>query len=203
MFFERATKQIITSKTNPYTERERIKSLDASLLSFSHSLPPHMRNTKRNLLARAYTSEITGYINLHTLWLQCHCDLYRLMIPGIRESVPEAIQREVPFEYAEECRQLCLRYAVDICSLWSDTLAECDMSRITDQSIGIYAYQCANILVWLWDLDSDNSLRDYLKIISAFLGWLADIYPVVAEVVRFLSSLLRFISQAVTVRIKS
>ncbi|KAJ5975136.1 hypothetical protein N7481_008843 [Penicillium waksmanii] len=104
------------------------------------------------------------------------------MIPGIRESVPEIIQRDVPFDYAEECRELCLQYAIDMCRLWSDTLLECDMSRITDQSLGIYAYQCANILVRLWDLDADSSLRDYLMILSNFLERLTDIYQIVAEI---------------------
>lgn len=105
------------------------------------------------------------------------------MIPGIRESVPELIQRDVPSEYAQDCRKLCLRYAINMCKFWSETLSECDISMITDQSLGIYAYQCAHILVRLWDLDADNSLRGYLTVLSNFLDRLAEIYEVVAEIV--------------------
>ncbi|CAI7660908.1 unnamed protein product [Penicillium pancosmium] len=176
------TKRIISSKESPYAAKKSIKALDANLHDFAHSLPNHLQDNKRNLLSRAYTTELTGYITLHSLWVQCHCDLYRMMIPGIRESVPELIQRDVPIDYAEECRELCLQYAIDMCRLWSDTLLECDMSRITDQSLGIYAYQCANILIRLWDLDLDSSLRDYLMILSNFLERLAEIYQVVAEI---------------------
>lgn len=189
-YIDRVTKRIISSKESPYAAKKSIKALDANLHDFAHSLPNHLQDNKRNLLSRAYTTELTGYITLHSLWVQCHCDLYRMMIPGIRESVPELIQRDVPIDYAEECRELCLQYAIDMCRLWSDTLLECDMSRITDQSLGIYAYQCANILVRLWDLDLDSSLRDYLMILSNFLERLAEIYQVVAEIVCFFFSLL-------------
>ncbi|KAJ5692019.1 hypothetical protein N7462_001442 [Penicillium macrosclerotiorum] len=176
------TKQIISSNANPYSAQDSIQSLDNMLNSFALSLPAHLRDSPRNLLCRAYTSELAGYINLHTLWHQCYCDLYRMMIPGIRESVPELVQRQVPVEYADECRRLCLHHAVGMCKLWSDTLREADISRISDQSIGIYAYQCANVLVNLWDLDRDDTLESSLQTISSFLDHLSLIYPVVAEV---------------------
>lgn len=182
-YFYRVTKQIIAAKASPYAAKSGIQALDTNLLDFINSLPTHLENNKRNLLSRAYTSELTGYITLHSLWIQCHCDLYRMMIPGIRESVPELIQHDVPFDYADECRERCLRYAIDMCRFWSETLHECDISRITDQSLGIYAYQCANILVRLWDLDTDSSLRDHLMILSKFLERLTEIYQVVAEIV--------------------
>ncbi|KAJ5299276.1 hypothetical protein N7476_010833 [Penicillium atrosanguineum] len=176
------TKLIIASKTNPYTARESIRGLDSRLRIFSESLPAHLKESHRNLLCRAYTSDLTGYINLHTLWRQCHCDLYRMMIPGIRESVTEDIQRQVPIDYAENCRRLCLHHALAMCKLWSDTLSEAHVFWLSDQSIGIYAYQCANILVNLWDLDCDAGLKAELTIISSFLDRLAVLYPVVAEI---------------------
>ncbi|KAJ5736658.1 uncharacterized protein N7483_001783 [Penicillium malachiteum] len=167
---------------NPYSTRDEIQNLDNMLSDFALGLPAHLREETKNLLSRAYSSGLTGYINLHTLWHQCYCDLYRLMIPGIRESVTEEVQQQVPVEYANECRRRCLSHAMGICKLWSETLREGDLSRISDQSIGIYAYQCANVLVNLWDLDHDNALKSSLQTIASFLNRLVLIYPIVAEI---------------------
>ncbi|KAJ5110666.1 hypothetical protein N7532_001201 [Penicillium argentinense] len=192
----RVTKQIITNKANPYDSRSEIQALSTKLQMFIASLPAHLQNTLPNLLSRAYTSDICGYVGLHTLWHQCHCDLYRFMIPGIRESIPEYILRTVPTSYADECRRLCLHYANEMCKLWTETMREADMSRITDQAMGIYAYQCANILINLWDLDSqgckpsDCELRRSLAGIVGLLERLAGIYPIVAEIKSEIKSLI-------------
>lgn len=183
LILSRLTKKIISSKTNPYTARDSIKYLDNLLNDFALNLPNHLRDNSRNLLCRAYTSDLAGYVTLHSLWHQCYCDLYRMMIPGIRESVQGSVQQEVPLAYAEQCRKLCLLHAVEMCRLWSDTLHEADLSRLTDQSIGIYTYQCANIISNLWEFGHDDSLKISLQIIASVLERLATIYPIVAEIV--------------------
>lgn len=183
LIMARLTKKIISSKANPYTARDSIQNLDNMLSNFATRLPHHLQDNPRNLLCRAYTSDLAGYVTLHSLWHQCYCDLYRMMIPGIRESVPELVQREVPATYAEQCRSLCLHHAVEMCSLWSDILREADLSRLTDQSIGIYAYQCANIIANLWDLDHDDTLKISLQTIASILERPATMYPIVAEIV--------------------
>lgn len=105
------------------------------------------------------------------------------MIPGIRESVPERVQHEVPAAYAEHCRKICLQHATEMCRIWSDTLREADLSRLTDPLIGIYAYQCANIIASLWDLDHDDTLKISLQTTASILERPAMIYPIVAEIV--------------------
>ncbi|OKP08262.1 hypothetical protein PENSUB_5629 [Penicillium subrubescens] len=108
--------------------------------------------------------------------------ILEMMISGIRESVPEPVQQEVPLSYAEQCRSICLHHAIKMCSLWSDTLREADLTRLTDQSIGIYAYQCANIIANLWELDHDDTLKVSLQTIVSILERPATIYPIVAEI---------------------
>jgi hypothetical protein len=113
-----------------------------------------------------------------------------MMIPGIRESVLESVRREVPDAYAEHCRKICLQHAMEMCRIWSDILREADLSKLTDLSIGIYAYQCANIIARLWDLEHDDSLKISLRATASILERPAMIYPIVAEIVRLRWNLL-------------
>ena len=86
---------------------------------------------------------------LHTFWLQCHCDLDRIAIRGIQESVSDRALRETPQQYTDMLRLRCLGSALQLAQVWSEVIALGLQDPIKDSSISGCAYQCAKIVTVL------------------------------------------------------
>lgn len=183
--FYRKIRQIISARTNPYDERDHLSRLESTLDAFAARLPDHLQLSSRNLLLRAYSPQLMGYLMLHSSWHQCYCDLYRIMIPSIRESVQEDIIQQVPADYAESCQKICINHAVAVCNLWSEILQQVDQLKITDNTIASYVYQGAQIMAHLWNLENgkEKQLRRNFQVMVRILDQLTLIYPVVAKIV--------------------
>ncbi|OKL58639.1 hypothetical protein UA08_06242 [Talaromyces atroroseus] len=181
------TKQIISAKENPYNSRTDFEDIENILEKFMSNLPSHLRYTPNNLIMRAYTPELTEFVILHTLWHLVYCDLFRMMVPGIRESVPQSIHEQIPGDWADSCRHKCLQHAVAACEFLSDVLQHADIERVTDPIAAICVYQCANIIANLWDLDRNvtgggvSRIRQLLSGMDSFLDHLALLYPIVPD----------------------
>ncbi|OJJ67131.1 hypothetical protein ASPBRDRAFT_200302 [Aspergillus brasiliensis CBS 101740] len=178
------TRQIMSARKNPYAERDQLRRLETALDTFAAQLPDHLQLTSRNILLRAYTPHLMGYIVLHSTWHQLYCDLYRMMIPGLRESIHEDILQQVPEAYAASCRKICLDHVVAAGDLWSELLQQADPLTMTDSTFASYVHQSAHILAHLWDLDDgqDQQLRERFQVMIQVLDHLALLYPVVAKI---------------------
>ncbi|GKZ47158.1 hypothetical protein AbraIFM66951_010507 [Aspergillus brasiliensis] len=175
---------IMSARKNPYAERDELRRLETALDTFAAQLPDHLQLTSRNILLRAYTPHLMGYIVLHSTWHQLYCDLYRMMIPGLRESIHEDILQLVPEAYAASCRQICLDHVVAAGDLWSELLQQVERLTMTDSTFASYVHQSAHILAHLWDLDhgQDQQLRERFQVMIGVLDHLALLYPVVAKI---------------------
>jgi hypothetical protein len=99
-----------------------IKRIDRDLQGLVRRLPPDLKYSKRNLVNRPSVSESRFFFVSH-LWVhQIFCDLYRLAIPGMRESSPEIILSLIPQEMLVQAQSDCIRNAVAICDIISDNL---------------------------------------------------------------------------------
>ncbi|KAL1889472.1 hypothetical protein Sste5346_008850 [Sporothrix stenoceras] len=111
------------------------------------------------LMAHATDADADWYLNLHTLFLQCHCDLYRHTVPHLREALrPDVICLCSP-AYVTACQDACLDAAVALCRLWTDA-RQLDFSRNSSRALFLAAcmYQVAHILLHLRNrLDSNGS----------------------------------------------
>lgn len=83
---------------------------------------------------------------LHVHWLQCHCDLYRFLIPGIRESVGEEAIQNTPVQYVEYCQMACITNALRLCDLWGDIIEVGMQDTIDDPFFPISIYQVTQII---------------------------------------------------------
>jgi hypothetical protein len=83
---------------------------------------------------------------LHTMWHQCHCDLYRFMLPGIRESLTaEALKATLP-EYTIYCQTGAVEHAKALVDLFGMVQKVGDQTP-QDPGISICVFQCTRILV--------------------------------------------------------
>ncbi|KAH7632374.1 fungal-specific transcription factor domain-containing protein [Sordaria sp. MPI-SDFR-AT-0083] len=65
----------------------RCAEFKAELDSFEARLPPSFRWSESNLRLRSYSSRLGIFFMTHVWWRQCHLDLYRLFLPGLKEAL--------------------------------------------------------------------------------------------------------------------
>lgn len=140
----RYTKWVIEQDKIPYPTRDKLNDLDHQLHVFRDSLPDQLQLNSRNMFFMAYSRDATGYFMLRSQWEQCRCDLYRFLIPGIRESISEATIASTPADFVTECQVRCLEGAIARCNIWAEShriglhLRNCHLV--------VFVYQCAMII---------------------------------------------------------
>ncbi|KAL1844617.1 hypothetical protein VTK73DRAFT_2155 [Phialemonium thermophilum] len=93
-----------------------------------------------------HSTDAYGFLLLQTLWLQCHCDLYRFLIPGIRECVSQAAFSATPPDYVHFCQSRCLDKATQLCDLWSDVSRLRPALVIDDHLFDVSVYQVTQVV---------------------------------------------------------
>ncbi|CAL5873992.1 uncharacterized protein PFLUO_LOCUS8277 [Penicillium psychrofluorescens] len=145
----RYTKGVRRSGASPVATKGRLEALQRELQTLQDRLPEDLRLSPSQLLLKTHSPDRDGYILLHTLWFQCHCDLYRFLIPGIRESVSEAAMCATPPELIDTYQRACLSNAIQLCDLWSTThanLRNLGEETVDDLFLPVSIYQVAQIL---------------------------------------------------------
>lgn len=100
----------------------------------------------KNLSLRAYSPSLPRFVLLHVWWHQCHCDLYRFLIPGFRESISRALLSRVSLELSQHCQSQCLAHARSLAEIFELLQTLESETPIIEASLAVPAYQCANIL---------------------------------------------------------
>ncbi|KAK0111361.1 hypothetical protein ONS95_001723 [Cadophora gregata] len=142
--------------------RLELESLASEVQHFSTALPPTYALNERNFFLRAYTPERTTYIMLHVWWNLCYCDLYRFTIPGFHEALPDEILSGLTSNFLKDCRERCLKHAVDVANIFESILRLGRDIFITDTALGICALQCARIITSLGPLVDEAMERSVI-----------------------------------------
>lgn len=146
---------------SPVATKDELQALELELQGFKDRLPQAFKLTPDKLLLTIHSADAHAYVMLHTHWFQSHCDLYRFLIPGIRESVSRQAFESTPSDYINYCQHACISNALQLCDLWSN------MSRVglleppDDPFFPISIFQVSQILHHLHQLlpyDGSHSL---------------------------------------------
>ncbi|KAH8671637.1 fungal-specific transcription factor domain-containing protein [Xylariales sp. PMI_506] len=113
------TKRVRREGSSPATSRNELEALDADLMNFAEFLPTHLKLDPETLLLMAHTTEVEPYIMIHTRWILSKCDLFRFLVPGIREAVPMSAFENTPADYIHYCQQAGLESALRLCDFWA------------------------------------------------------------------------------------
>jgi len=147
----RYTRRVISEGSKAHDSCSDLLQLESDLQNLKNSLPESMKFSERNLSLRAYSLHLRRYVMLHTMWHQCHCDLYRFMLPGIRESLPaEALKATLP-EYTVYCQTRAVEHAKALIDVFEMVQTAGDQTP-QDPGITICVFQCTRILIRAFDI---------------------------------------------------
>lgn len=123
-----------------------MEALQIELNMFERNLPAELRLTPQRIVIMGHSREASIYAGLHSLWMMCHCDLYRFCIPGIRESVSKEALASTPPDFVEFCQRTCLDFCIRFCEAWSNFFHLESSECLVGEFLVISIYQVAQIL---------------------------------------------------------
>lgn len=124
-------------------------ALDKDLDDFASHLPTSFQFSESSLRLRAYSPRICVFIMIHVWWRQCHCDLYRLALGGLREALPRAVLARLDDGFVDHCQRRCVEHALAMTSIFS-SMQKLNAKPVTDLDLAICAYQCARVLTYAY-----------------------------------------------------
>ena len=113
-------------------QRTTIGSDDSSFPEIANSSP---------WLARMVAAKLS--------WHQCHCDLYRLLLPGYPEAAPTAVLQDIEQHTTDLAIECCLTHALAIIQILCDINAHCTNSRLMEFDAAICGYHAARLVLFL------------------------------------------------------
>ncbi|KAI1827764.1 hypothetical protein F4861DRAFT_535598 [Xylaria intraflava] len=123
-----------------------IKVLTQELDTFNDHLPASFKFSESNLQLRAYSPRLCVYIMIHVWWRQCHCDLYRIVLSGLKEALPRSSVNRLEPQFVAYCARQCFEHAIAMVEIFRLTLALDGGLPVTDLDLSVCAYQCARML---------------------------------------------------------
>lgn len=115
-------------------------------MTFKDTLPPDLKLDSKRLMIMCHSDDARSYILLHTLLYLCRCDLFRFLIPGIREAVSAEALQLTPRPYIDYCQQRCLESAVWSCEFWSHVYHAETRRPVESSTLAVALYQCTKII---------------------------------------------------------
>jgi hypothetical protein len=146
----------------PSSTYHEMQALQAELDHFEKTLPADLKMSSERTMMMAHSTEWVKYVGLHMQWYQSHCDLYRICVPGLRESLPRDTLTKTPSDFIDFCQEACLRNALRLCHLLSDMYRMEPGDATNDTSLPISIYSAAQICRQLRHLlpsEGENTLR--------------------------------------------
>jgi len=150
------TKDSLTSDNiHPANLQTQVLSLHRELEDFAAHLPVSFQFSENSLRLRAYSPRICAFVMIHIWWRQCHCDLYRLGLVGLREALPTTVLERFDGSFIEHCQRQCVDHAMAMASIFAH-MQKLGAKPVADLDLGICAYQCARMLRYAYHANSGN-----------------------------------------------
>ncbi|GAB1313792.1 hypothetical protein MFIFM68171_04002 [Madurella fahalii] len=130
--------------------------LAAELEAFEARLPQSFRWSENNLRLRTYSPRLGIFIMTHVWWRQCHLDLYRLFLPGLREALAPAALQQLDPHFATHKRRSCYEHARAMADMFAQLLALGSSAPVTDLDMPGCAFQCSRVLYHSLQTDGGN-----------------------------------------------
>ncbi|KAM3578651.1 hypothetical protein VKS41_008851 [Umbelopsis sp. WA50703] len=141
----RYTKHVVLQKLQPWAPNSTFWEIRTELNNFEKQLPEYLRLDSGNYPLNAQKAKSRSFIALRTGLFQHRYDLYRIMIPNLRESVSQSVLQEAPSDFIQLCRTECVRYAQGLSTFWRDLKAIDPDFYIQD---GTAAYLCTCTIIF-------------------------------------------------------
>ncbi|KAM0450875.1 hypothetical protein ACHAO4_006266 [Trichoderma viride] len=130
----------------------RILALDKELSDFAANLPTSFQFSENSLRLRAYSPRICVFVMIHVWWRQCYYDLYRLALAGVNGGLPQSMLETFDQAFLDHCHRQCVDHALALTHIFS-LIQKLDAKPVADIDLAMCAYQCARMLMYLFQLD--------------------------------------------------
>jgi poly [ADP-ribose] polymerase len=131
----------------------------AELEVFESRLPISFRENEANFRLRSYSTRLSIFVVTHVLWRQCHLDLYRLFLPGLKDALsPDALQH-LDSHFVMHKRRSCYEHARGMADMFSQLLSlssTSSSSPVADLDLPGCAFQCSKVLYHGLQTDSGD-----------------------------------------------
>jgi poly [ADP-ribose] polymerase len=135
----------------------QLAELAAELEVFEARLPVSFRENEANFRLRSYSTRLNIFITTHMLWRQCHLDLYRLFLPGLKEALAPAALQQLDSHFVMHSRRSCYEHARRMADMMSQLLSLSSTSStppVADLDLTGCAFHCSRVLYH--GLQTDN-----------------------------------------------
>jgi poly [ADP-ribose] polymerase len=135
----------------------QLAELAAELEVFEARLPVSFRENEANFRLRSYSTRLNIFITTHMLWRQCHLDLYRLFLPGLKEALSPAALQQLDSHFVMQCRRSCYEHARRMADMMSQLLSLSSTAStppVADLDLTGCAFHCSRVLYH--GLQTDN-----------------------------------------------
>ncbi|KAI1320510.1 hypothetical protein F5Y16DRAFT_83460 [Xylariaceae sp. FL0255] len=133
-----------------------IKVLSQELESFNEHLPASFKFSESNLQLRAYSPRLCVFIMIHVWWRQCYCDLYRIVLTGLKEALPKTSVARLELQFVSYCIRQCFEHAIAMTDIFRLVLALDGGLPVTDLDLPVCAQQCARLLYFAYQSNPDE-----------------------------------------------
>ncbi|KAK3370684.1 hypothetical protein B0H63DRAFT_514719 [Podospora didyma] len=120
--------------------------LAGELEGFEARLPLSFKWSEGNLRLRTYSPRLGIFIMTHVWWRQCHLDLYRLFISGIKEALPPTALAQLDPDFVARSRRECYNHARAMADMFAQLLMLGAGAPVTDIDLPGCAFQCTRVL---------------------------------------------------------
>lgn len=175
----RYTRRVISQGASANDTGSELLQLESDLLNFKNSLPEALVLNERNLNLRAFSPQMRRYVMLHAAWHQCHCDLYRFMIPGLRDSLSSGTLRNTSSELMMYCQAQAVDHVNALVDLLQMVLRIGD-GIMLDPGIKILVYQCTRIITRASDIGLLGTKSERLETLSKLTIAAEVLLPIIA-----------------------
>jgi len=124
--------------------------LAAELDAFAERLPASFRWSESNVRLRTYSPRLCVFFMTHILWEQCHCDLYRVVLPELlREALPRGVLDQIASRhpsFLDHCRRQAFEHTRAMAAMFGLLLTLDNGIPVTDLDLPACLYQCCRML---------------------------------------------------------
>jgi hypothetical protein len=123
-------------------------------------LPAELVYNEDNLRVRSTTRQLTGFVMLHCWWEQCHSDLYRIALPGLSESAPQALLLRSPPGWMGEAQRACFAHATGVYEPVRLATTAFPDFVIESSTYGLLAYESIRVQLQFYFVQASSCVMD-------------------------------------------
>lgn len=147
-----------------------IRSFERTLSSIGTKMPYGPELSFIQISAMLDSRWLPRHIALQLSWHQCHCDLYRLLLPGYQEAAPKPVlaslldqrdanQEQIKDDLMSKAERLCLHHASAIISLLTSLNQQSTRPHLLEFDATICAYHATRLLLFISRFGRDRTNR--------------------------------------------